>query len=257
MVRQHGETLDSVALTTAVALDCLALPEVAKRPRPHPRRPSTPTPGSPPAAPCTSSPPTPRRPASPRSPPPWSTRSSSPAANGPPKALPAGWTRRYGSCSTSWPTSAPPQSRPIRDRRRRTRPANHLVRPGPSQLIDRFGPHVANTSRAPPPSCATAAAYPTPNCYDDLSTILGNVGVRRRSWSTDRHGNATWTDHHQPEAVMEPSEIFSLPPFQALLVAGGIGGALIHLIPWWQRRDADTVRRHHQHALQRSGRTTP
>lgn len=43
MVRQHGETLDSVALTTAVALDCLALPEVADACSPPPEQAFDPT----------------------------------------------------------------------------------------------------------------------------------------------------------------------------------------------------------------------
>jgi hypothetical protein len=41
---------------------------------------------------------------------------------------------------------------------------------------------------------------------------------------------------------MEPAQIFVLPAFQALLMAGGVGGALVKLRPWWQRRDADKIR---------------
>lgn len=46
----------------------------------------------------------------------------------------------------------------------------------------------------------------------------------------------------RPVAVMEPAQIFAMPAFKALLVAGGVGGALVKLRPWWQRRDADKIR---------------
>jgi hypothetical protein len=46
----------------------------------------------------------------------------------------------------------------------------------------------------------------------------------------------------RPVALMEPAQIFALPAFKALLMAGGIGGALVKLRPWWQRRDADKIR---------------
>jgi hypothetical protein len=74
----------------------------------------------------------------------------------------------------------------------------------------------------------------------------------RTSQGTDASGNVTTQTHHLSQPIIEPAELFKLDEVfnrqrglqhcAALLLAGGVGGALVRVVPWWQREDAELVR---------------
>ena len=51
---------------------------------------------------------------------------------------------------------------------------------------------------------------------------------------------------------MDPADIFSLGAFEALMLAGGLGGTLLRVIPWWERPDAEAVRSAQRDAVGRT-----
>ncbi len=85
----------------------------------------------------------------------------------------------------------------------------------------------------------------------DLSGMLGQLDVRHRSWGADRSGQASWTEQVREVAVMDSADIFSLGTFEALMLAGGVGGALVRVVPWWERPDAQAIRAATEQAIAR------
>jgi hypothetical protein len=73
----------------------------------------------------------------------------------------------------------------------------------------------------------------------DLSGMLGPLDVPHRSWEVDRSGQANWTVQVREVAVLDSADIFSLGIFEALMLGGG--GALVRVIPSWERSDARAI----------------
>jgi len=90
----------------------------------------------------------------------------------------------------------------------------------------------------------------------DLSGMLGQLDVRHRSWGADRSGQASWSEQVREVAVMDPADIFSLGAFEALMLTGGVGGALVRVIPWWERSDAKAIRTASEQAIARTAAKT-
>jgi hypothetical protein len=51
---------------------------------------------------------------------------------------------------------------------------------------------------------------------------------------------------------MDSADIFSLGAFEVLMLAGGLGGALVRVIPWWERSDAKAIRAASEQAIART-----
>lgn len=125
------------------------------------------------------------------------------------------------------------------------------------QLIRRFG---ATSTRilldATSAMCYGGGLQDT-ELLRDISAVLGRLDVRHRTYGGDRRGGApSWSEQIRETPVMDPAEIFALAPFEALLVAGGVGGALMRLVPWWERPDAAELRQGLAEARRRSGRNS-
>jgi type IV secretion system protein VirD4 len=76
----------------------------------------------------------------------------------------------------------------------------------------------------------------------DICGMLGQVEMRTttRSHQTDRAGVGS-AEHIQRLDTVEPADILRLRTGEALMLAGGVGGAFIRL-PWWKkRRDARAI----------------
>jgi type IV secretory pathway TraG/TraD family ATPase VirD4 len=91
-----------------------------------------------------------------------------------------------------------------------------------------------------------------PELLRDVSSMLGQVVVRQRTAMTDRLGFRTFGEQFRPAAVLEPAEFYRLAPFEAVMLTGGAGSDLVRLVPWWKRGDADAVRESIEEAKKRS-----
>ena len=242
MTRQHGETLESVALTTAVALDCLALPEVAEVCSPPPGE------GFDPAA--------------------W------PASGGTLHVVaPDAEAASVAPLTAAFVDEVVISARKIASSRAggRLDPPLRLVLdelpnicPLPRvvdyisdgggrgiqiawyaqsrhQLVRRFGTDGAKVLLDATSAMLFSGGLADAELLRDLSAMLGQLDVRHRSWGADRSGQASWSDQVREVAVMDPADIFSLGAFEALMLAGGLGGTLLRVVPWWERPDAERV----------------
>ena len=73
----------------------------------------------------------------------------------------------------------------------------------------------------------------------DLSGMLGPLDVPHRSWGVDRSGQASWSEQVREVAVLDSAYIFSLGMFEALMLGGD--GALVRVIPSWERSDVTAI----------------
>ena len=78
---------------------------------------------------------------------------------------------------------------------------------------------------------------------EKLSQLCGETRKRRTSTTrgTDQPGSVT--ESEERERVLPPDKILTLPVGQALLFYRNLRPALVRLRPWWQRKDADAIRR--------------
>jgi hypothetical protein len=81
-----------------------------------------------------------------------------------------------------------------------------------------------------------------PELLRDVSSMLGQVVVRQRTNVTDRLGFRSFGEQYRPAAVLDPSEFYQLPPFEAVMLTGGAGANVVRLTPWWKRGDAELIR---------------
>jgi type IV secretory pathway TraG/TraD family ATPase VirD4 len=110
------------------------------------------------------------------------------------------------------------------------------------QLVDRFGRERAAAIISATSTMLYGGGLNDPDLLKDISTMLGHVVVRQGTRMTDRLGFRTFGEMYRQAAVLEPSEIYRLPPFEAVMLVGGSGGALVRMVPWWKRADAQLVR---------------
>jgi type IV secretory pathway TraG/TraD family ATPase VirD4 len=110
------------------------------------------------------------------------------------------------------------------------------------QLIDRFGRERAAAIISATSTMLYGGGLNDPELLKDISTMLGHVVVRQGTRMTDRLGFRTFGEMYRQAAVLEPSEIYRLPPFEAVMLVGGSGGALVRMVPWWKRADGQLVR---------------
>lgn len=252
MTRQHGETVESVALTTAVALDCLALPNVAEMCSPRPEE----------AFDATG----------------WLARGGTvhvvaPAAESTSVApLTAAFVDDIVVAARALAMARPdgqldPPFRLVLDELPNICPLpqvdSYLADGGGrgiqicwyaqarSQLVERFGREKASTILGATSVMLYGGGLHDPELLKDLSTMLGQVEVRTQTRNTAGSGVTSWSEQIRHVPTMEPAEIYRLAQFEALLMAGGTGGGLVRLVPWWERSDADTIRAGTQEALQR------
>ncbi|MDA8282001.1 MAG: TraM recognition domain-containing protein, partial [Actinomycetota bacterium] len=253
MTRQHGETLESVALTTAVALDCLALPEVAEACSPPPGE------GFDPVA--------------------WlgsggTLHVVAPDAEAASVApLTAAFVDEVVISARRIATARPagrlePPLRLVLDELPNICPLPRVVEyisdgggrgiqivwyaQSRYQLVRRFGPDGAKVLLDATSAMLFSGGLQDAELLRDLSGMLGQLDVRHRSWGADRSGQASWTEQVREVAVMDSADIFSLGAFEALMLAGGVGGALVRVVPWWERPDAQAIRAATEQAVART-----
>jgi len=253
MTRQHGETLESVALTTAVALDCLALPEVAEVCSPPPGE------GFDPAAWLTSG---------------GTLHVVAPDAEAASVAsLTAAFVDEVVIAARRIATARPggrldPPLRLVLDELPNICPLPRVVEyisdgggrgiqivwyaQSRYQLVRRFGPDGAKVLLDATSAMLYSGGLQDAELLRDLSGMLGQLDVRHRSWGADRSGQASWTEQVREVAVMDSADIFSLGAFEALMLAGGLGGAVVRVIPWWERSDAKEIRAASEQAIART-----
>lgn len=252
MTRQHGETVESVALTTAVALDCLALPNVAEMCSPLPEHAFDPIS--------------------------WiagggTVHVVAPAAESASVApLTAAFVDDVVVAARAAAMARPdgrlnPPLRLVLDELPNICPLpqvdSYLADGGGrgiqicwyaqarSQLVDRFGREKASTILGATSVMLYGGGLHDPELLKDLSTMLGQVEVRTQARHTAGSGVASWSEQVRHVPAMEPAEIYRLAQFEALLMAGGTGGGLVRVLPWWDRPDADRIRAGIEEALQR------
>lgn len=243
MTRQHGETLESVALTTAVALDCLALPEVAEACSPPPGE------GFDPGAWLASG---------------GTLHVVAPDAEAASVApLTAAFVDEVVISARKLATARPggrldPPLRLVLDELPNICPLPRVVEyisdgggrgiqivwyaQSRYQLVRRFGSDGAKVLLDATSAMLFSGGLQDAELLRDLSAMLGQLDVRHRSWGADRSGQASWSEQVREVAVMDPADIFSLKAFEALMLAGGLGGTLVRVVPWWERPDARTIR---------------
>lgn len=252
MTRQHGETVESVALTTAVALDCLALPTVAEMCSPRREE----------AFDAKD----------------WLARGGTvhvvaPAAESASVApLTAAFVDDVVVAARALAMSRPdgrldPPFRLVLDELPNICPLpqvdSYLADGGGrgiqicwyaqarSQLVGCFGREKASTILGATSVMLYGGGLHDPELLKDLSTMLGQVEVRTQTRNTAGSGVTSWSEQIRHVPTMEPAEIYRLAQFEALLMAGGTGGGLVRVVPWWERPDADTIRTGTREALQR------
>lgn len=255
MTRQHGETVESVALTTAVALDCLALPNVAQACSPGPEKAFDPA-G-------------------------WISGGGTihvvaPAAESTSVApLTAAFVDDIVVAARALAMARPdgrldPPLRLVLDELPNICPLpqvdSYLADGGGrgiqicwyaqarSQLVERFGRHKASTILGATSVMLYGGGLHDPELLKDLSTMLGQVEVRTQTRNTAGSGLPSWSEQIRQVPVLEPAEIYRLAQFEALLMAGGTGGSLVRVKPWWERSDAPAVRSGIEDALRRCSR---
>ncbi len=252
MTRQHGETVESVALTTAVALDCLALPSVAQACSPRPEE----------AFDAAA----------------WITGGGTihvvaPAAESTSVApLTAAFVDDVVVAARALAMAGPdgrldPPLRLVLDELPNICPLpqvdSYLADGGGrgiqicwyaqarSQLVERFGRDKASTILGATSVMLYGGGLHDPELLKDLSTMLGQVEVRTHTRNTTGTGTSSWSEQVRQMPVLEPAEIYRLDQFEALLMAGGTGGSLVRVKPWWERTDAPAVRAGIEDALRR------
>lgn len=252
MTRQHGETVESVALTTAVALDCLALPNVAQACSPRPEE----------AFDAAG----------------WISGGGTihvvaPAAESASVApLTAAFVDDVVVAARALAMARPdgrldPPLRLVLDELPNICPLpqvdSYLADGGGrgiqicwyaqarSQLIERFGRDKASTILGATSVMLYGGGLHDPELLKDLSTMLGQVEVRTQTRTTAGTGMSSWSEQVRQVPVLEPAEIYRLAQFEALLMAGGTGGSLVRVKPWWERTDAPAVRAGIEDALRR------
>lgn len=250
MGRQAGETLESVALTTAVALDCLALPEVARI--------CSPPPGEAFDAEA------------------WLAGGGTlhvvaPDAEAASVApLTAAFVDDVVIAARRLATRRPggrldPPLRLVLDELPNIAPLPRVVEyvsdgggrgiqlawyaQSRSQLVRRFGAEGAKVLADATSVLLYSGGLQDAELLRDLSTITGQLEVRHRTWSADRSGRAGWSEQVRDVPVMDPADLFGLRPFEALMVAGGAGTTVVRLLPWWERPDAASIRAAQAEAL--------
>lgn len=257
MTRQAGETLEGVALTTAVSLDCLALPAVAAVCSPSPGQSFDPTA--------------------------WIRSGGTlhvvaPDAEATSVApLTAAFVDDVVMAARALSVVSPderldPALRFVLDELPNICPlprvTDYLSDGGGRgiqliwyaqsrhQLIRRFGATSTRILLDATSAMCYGGGLQDSELLRDISAVLGRLDVRHRTYGGDRHGGIpSWSEQIRETAVMDPAEIFALAPFEALLVAGGVGGALMRLVPWWERPDAAELRQSLVEARRRSGRS--
>ncbi len=254
MTRQHGETLESVALTTAVALDCLALPEVVDVCSPPPEEAFDPTA--------------------------WLNSGGTlhviaPDAEAASVApLTAAFVDEVVISARKLAARHPggrlnPALRLVLDELPNICPLPRVTEyisdgggrgiqiawyaQSRSQLVRRFGMEGAKILLDATSAMLYSGGLQDAELLRDLSVILGQLDIRTRSWGSDRTGMSSWSEVIREKPVMASAEIFALKPFEALMVAGGLGGTPVRLIPWWERPDAKRVRASQGQALASTG----
>lgn len=242
MTRQHGETVESVALTTAVALDCLALPNVARMCSPQPEDAFDPAV--------------------------WiqsggTVHVVAPAAESASVApLTAAFVDDVVVAARALAMARPdgrldPPLRLVLDELPNICPLPQVdaylsdgggrgiqicwYAQARSQLVERFGRDKASTILGATSVMLYGGGLHDPELLKDLSTMLGQVEVRTQTRNTAGSGQTSWSEQVRHVPTMEPAEIYRLAQFEALLMAGGTGGGLVRVVPWWERRDADGI----------------
>ena len=252
MTRQHSETVESVALTTAVALNCLALPHVAQACSPEAEEAFNA--GG------------------------WISGGGtihvvSPAAESASVApLTAAFVDDVVVAARALAMARPdgrldPPLRLVLDELPNICPLpqvdSYLADGGGrgiqicwyaqarSQLVERFGRDKASTILGATSVMLYGGGLHDPELLKDLSTMLGQVEVRTQTRNTTGTGLSSWSEQVRQVPVLEPAEIYRLDQFEALLMTGGTGGSLVRLKPWWERADAPAVRAGIEEALHR------
>lgn len=240
---QAGETLQSIALTTAVGLDCLALPEVAELCSPAPG--AAFDPGA------------------------WirgggTLHVVAPDAEAASVApLTAAFVDEIVLAARREAGRSPggrldPPLRLVLDELANIAPlpriANYLSDGGGRgiqiawyaqsrhQLVRRFSADGARVMLDATSMLLVSGGLADAELLRDCAALIGEVEERdrTRSWGRNSSGYAEQLRH---VPAMDPAAIFALPAFSALALSGGVGAAVVELEPWWKRRDATEIRR--------------
>jgi type IV secretion system protein VirD4 len=257
MTRQAGETLEGVALTTAVSLDCLALPRVAEICSPSAAQAFGPTE--------------------------WllshgTLHVVAPDAEATSVApLTAAFVDEIVMAARAASVRSPgerlhPEFRMVLDELPNICPLPRITEyvsdgggrgvqliwlaQSRHQLIRRFGATATRILLDATSVMCYGGGLQDTELLRDICAVLGRLDVTHRSWSGDRKGAASWSEQIRDTPVMDPAEIFALKPFEVLLVAGGVGGSLLRLVPWWERPDATALREGLDKSRRRSGRSS-
>lgn len=241
---QAGETLQSIALTTAVGLDCLALPEVAEL--------CSPAPGN--AFDATE----------------WLRSAGTlhvvaPDAEAASVApLTAAFVDEIVLAARREAGRSPggrldPPLRLVLDELANIAPlpriANYLSDGGGRgiqiawyaqsrhQLIRRFSADGARVMLDATSMLLVSGGLADAELLRDCAALIGEVEERDRTRSWGRNSSG-YSEQLRHVPAMDPAAIFALPAFSALALSGGLGATVVEVEPWWKRRDAAEIRRH-------------
>lgn len=121
-----------------------------------------------------------------------------------------------------------------------------------AEIAERFGRERGASVISATSTMLYGGGLNDPELLRDVSSMLGQVVVRQRTAVTDRLGFRSFGEQFRPAAVLEPAEFYRLAPFEAVMLTGGAGSDLVRLVPWWKRGDVDAVRESIEEAKQRS-----
>ena len=106
------------------------------------------------------------------------------------------------------------------------------------QLLSRYGPDRTGTIMGTTKMLLVGGGLGDLELYRDMSTLGGTVDERRQGFSRDATGARSDNEHLERVPVLSEADLFKIDDLHALLTAGGIGATVVRLPMSWERSDA-------------------
>jgi type IV secretory pathway TraG/TraD family ATPase VirD4 len=106
------------------------------------------------------------------------------------------------------------------------------------QLLTRYGSDKTGTILGTTKTLLVGGGLGDLDLYRDMSTLSGTFDERRHGHSSDATGARSDNEHFERVAVLSEADLFKIDDLHALMTAGGIGATVLRLPMSWERPDA-------------------